>query len=187
MHNSTAASIAHDDGATADSRVTQCPKCDTAFRVTQQQLELANGRVRCGSCLDVFVAAQHWAATPDTPTLEIQAAPQIVATETAPQAAETGAVESAPPQKDSNEIEFSDAFLELDGKAAAPCSLTQVAISAEAEEGEEQWAKNILDDEESQAREPRNELRSCRRHASSAVRHFHAGSRTGRPVSACLH
>jgi predicted Zn finger-like uncharacterized protein len=153
MHNSTAASLAHEDGAIADSRVTQCPKCDTAFRVTQQQLELANGRVRCGSCLDVFVAAQHWAATPDTPSLEIQAAPQIVATETAPQAAET-----TPPQKDSNEIEFSDAFLELDGKAAAPCSLTQAAISAEAEEGEEQWAKNILDDEESQAREPKNEL-----------------------------
>lgn len=158
MHNSTASSLAHDDGAIADSRVTQCPKCDTAFRVTPQQLQLANGRVRCGSCLDVFVAAQHWATTPNTPTLEIPAVPHIVDTETAQQAGQSSSGEATPPQEDSNEIEFSDAFLELDGKAAAPCSLTREAISAEADESEEQWAKNILDDEESQAREPRNEL-----------------------------
>ena len=40
-------------------RVTQCPKCNTSFHVTQIQLRAANGSVRCGSCLHVFDALSH--------------------------------------------------------------------------------------------------------------------------------
>ena len=39
--------------------VTQCPKCQTAFRVTEPQLQAAHGAVRCGSCLHIFVADEH--------------------------------------------------------------------------------------------------------------------------------
>lgn len=42
------------------SRVTQCPKCQTSFRVTDAQLDIANGAVRCGSCLHIFNAPEHW-------------------------------------------------------------------------------------------------------------------------------
>jgi predicted Zn finger-like uncharacterized protein len=38
------------------SMVTRCPKCSTAFRITEAQLESAKGAVRCGSCLHVFKA-----------------------------------------------------------------------------------------------------------------------------------
>ncbi len=31
-----------------------CPACETRFRVTAEQLGVANGRVRCGACLTVF-------------------------------------------------------------------------------------------------------------------------------------
>lgn len=31
-----------------------CPGCETRFRVTDDQLAVANGRVRCGACLTVF-------------------------------------------------------------------------------------------------------------------------------------
>ena len=31
-----------------------CPACTTRFRVTEEQLGVANGRVRCGACLTVF-------------------------------------------------------------------------------------------------------------------------------------
>lgn len=34
--------------------VTQCPNCDTRFRVNEQQLQAAQGKVRCGACLTVF-------------------------------------------------------------------------------------------------------------------------------------
>jgi len=34
--------------------ITQCPNCETRFRVTEAQLQVAQGRVRCGACLTVF-------------------------------------------------------------------------------------------------------------------------------------
>lgn len=42
-----------------DSFVTQCPHCQTSFRVSHAQLSVARGVVRCGSCLQVFNAAQQ--------------------------------------------------------------------------------------------------------------------------------
>ncbi len=40
--------------------VTRCPQCHTSFKVTDEHLKIANGAVRCGSCLHVFQARQHW-------------------------------------------------------------------------------------------------------------------------------
>ena len=40
-------------------QVTRCPHCQTSFRIRTPQLEVANGLVRCGSCLQVFNARQH--------------------------------------------------------------------------------------------------------------------------------
>ncbi len=42
------------------SKVTQCPECKTSFRVSEAQLAIADGAVRCGSCLHIFKAPQHW-------------------------------------------------------------------------------------------------------------------------------
>ncbi|SDV05958.1 DUF3426 domain-containing protein [Pseudomonas mucidolens] len=42
-----------------DSFVTQCPHCQTRFRVNHAQLNVARGVVRCGSCLQVFSAARQ--------------------------------------------------------------------------------------------------------------------------------
>ncbi|GGK81233.1 DUF3426 domain-containing protein [Amphritea balenae] len=36
--------------------ITECPACTTRFQVTKGQLKIANGKVRCGSCLEVFNA-----------------------------------------------------------------------------------------------------------------------------------
>ena len=37
---------------------TQCPHCDTKFRVTEAQLQAADGIVRCGICNEVFKAIE---------------------------------------------------------------------------------------------------------------------------------
>ena len=37
---------------------TQCPHCDTKFRVTETQVQAANGFVRCGVCNEVFNAIE---------------------------------------------------------------------------------------------------------------------------------
>jgi predicted Zn finger-like uncharacterized protein len=42
-----------------DSFVTQCPHCQTSFRVSHAQLSVARGAVRCGACLQVFNAAKQ--------------------------------------------------------------------------------------------------------------------------------
>ena len=56
-----------------DSFVTQCPHCQTRFRVTHNQLSVARGVVRCGHCLQVFNAAKQLLAqnqaTPAAPLL----------------------------------------------------------------------------------------------------------------------
>lgn len=43
--------------------ITQCPRCQTRFRVTAEQLEAAAGRVRCGACLAVFQGREALAGT----------------------------------------------------------------------------------------------------------------------------
>lgn len=51
-----------------DHRITQCPRCGTSFRVTEAHLAVAAGAVRCGSCLHIFNARDHWTdAAPVTP------------------------------------------------------------------------------------------------------------------------
>ena len=44
---------------TQSSLQTQCPKCSTRFRVTDEQLGIARGKVRCGHCMDIFNAVEH--------------------------------------------------------------------------------------------------------------------------------
>lgn len=44
-----------------ESFVTQCPHCQTRFRVSRVQLGMARGAVRCGACMQVFNAAEHLA------------------------------------------------------------------------------------------------------------------------------
>jgi len=39
--------------------LTVCPQCQTTFRVSQAQLDAAQGKVRCGKCQKVFNAAEH--------------------------------------------------------------------------------------------------------------------------------
>jgi predicted Zn finger-like uncharacterized protein len=38
---------------------TQCPHCQTCFRISEAHLKVANGKVRCGSCQEVFDATDH--------------------------------------------------------------------------------------------------------------------------------
>lgn len=58
------------------TQVTQCPKCRTSFRVTEAQLGIANGAVRCGSCLHIFNAPDHWIGTQQPKSTAPAAAPK---------------------------------------------------------------------------------------------------------------
>ena len=40
--------------------VTQCPRCESTFNTSARMLEAAHGLVRCGACLSIFEADQHF-------------------------------------------------------------------------------------------------------------------------------
>jgi predicted Zn finger-like uncharacterized protein len=72
--------------------VTQCPECHALFRVSDGQMRLAQGQVRCGACLTVFDAHSHSLQRVDSAqqsTPAPQAAPQLSPAASAP-------VESSP-------------------------------------------------------------------------------------------
>lgn len=46
------------------SNTTQCPNCQTRFKVSDAQLGMAQGMVRCGRCSHVFNALDHLVPTP---------------------------------------------------------------------------------------------------------------------------
>ncbi len=39
--------------------LTQCPFCQTSFKVSEEQMQAADGVVRCGACWEVFLACQN--------------------------------------------------------------------------------------------------------------------------------
>lgn len=45
--------------------VTQCPGCESTFNTSARVLETAAGQVRCGACLTVFTADEHFISTND--------------------------------------------------------------------------------------------------------------------------
>ncbi len=77
----------------ASPLITRCPNCGTSFRVTESQLNAANGAVRCGACLQVFAADEHLISTADG-----RADDDLVdGTESGVRNDETGWEETAPP------------------------------------------------------------------------------------------
>lgn len=72
------------------STLTRCPHCETRFRVTEEQLGIARGKVRCGHCMEVFNARDH--AEPDP-------APSSPATESKP-STRTDSLQSPPNDTD---------------------------------------------------------------------------------------
>ncbi|MFU2329261.1 DUF3426 domain-containing protein [Pseudomonas sp. NFX98] len=93
-----------------DSFVTQCPHCQTSFRVSHAQLSVARGVVRCGSCLQVFNAAKQLLEQAGKEPV-VPAAPTVVET---PPAAEPRAIS----QKQWSAAELDLDSLDLDEELA---------------------------------------------------------------------
>ncbi|WP_236194650.1 DUF3426 domain-containing protein [Pseudomonas glycinae] len=99
-----------------DSFVTQCPHCQTSFRVSHAQLSVARGVVRCGSCLQVFNAAkqlleQHAGKEAVTPVAPSISEPPPI-NEPAP--VEPPAIVEAPEPRVISQKQWSAAELDLD-------------------------------------------------------------------------
>ncbi len=81
---------------------TCCPHCQTCFRITKAQLDVAQGKVRCGHCKQVFNGKQHLRdelpGQQDKPAAS-DSSPPPVTPETAPDTAEA-------PQSRATDIDF---------------------------------------------------------------------------------
>ncbi|SCK07326.1 DUF3426 domain-containing protein [Vogesella sp. LIG4] len=84
------------------SHTTQCPACQTKFKVTDAHLALAGGMVRCGRCNHVFHAPSHIAAEQEAPAAPAATPAQPVT----PPAAHAAA--AATPEDDDFELELPD-------------------------------------------------------------------------------
>ncbi|MCL1886401.1 MAG: DUF3426 domain-containing protein [Betaproteobacteria bacterium] len=54
--------------------ITKCPHCQTSFRVTEDQLKLYDGAVRCGVCQQIFNGVNHLQAEPPVLTDKLKTA-----------------------------------------------------------------------------------------------------------------
>jgi predicted Zn finger-like uncharacterized protein len=119
--------------------LTQCPNCETTFRVTADILRVADGQVRCGRCHTQFDALERLLEDGD------------------PQAAETGRFLQTPPepQRDPIEVDEPESMEEitLEGKHIEISGTYRVIEDADGQshtrrEVTEEWAE--IDDEPSE-------------------------------------
>tara|TARA_R110001592_G_scaffold127070_2_gene338604 strand:- start:731 stop:1954 length:1224 start_codon:yes stop_codon:yes gene_type:complete len=52
------------------SQLTQCPHCKASFKVSEEQINAANGKVRCGACLNIFDAIAYQISSQENAKLD---------------------------------------------------------------------------------------------------------------------
>lgn len=142
---------------TPSSLQTQCPKCRTRFRVTDEQLGIAKGKVRCGHCMDVFNAVEHQVGkTPAQSMPPAGPAPEKPASSFTSDTTEEEFLFADNPEEDAAEgryagtkltfsdDELSDSFRSFDDRDS---SLPDEADDEHAENVDESWAEAILDED----------------------------------------
>lgn len=109
------------------SYTTQCPACQTRFKVSDAHLALAAGMVRCGRCSHVFHAPSHF----DQASPVVEAPPVI----TTPASTAASRIEAAP--DDDFELELPDFHPERDAANLAPVAEPRAAAVSAPEAGAE--------------------------------------------------
>lgn len=150
---------------TQSSLQTQCPKCRTRFRVTDEQLGIAKGKVRCGNCMEIFNAKEHQlpgaqGSAPDTPDDSGGKSPPEGATATG-FTSEDPVLFDDNPEEDAEEDryagnkltfaddELSDSFRSFDPQDASEQDSPDSETSTE--EVDESWAEAMLQEDSTPA------------------------------------
>lgn len=146
------------------ARHTRCPQCKTRFRVTDAQLAIAKGKVRCGQCQSVFNALDHLLddPSPAPPREQTPPPPEPIAPvtqapasepEPKPEEEEEFLFEDNPEEDaternytgrpDRLEEEFSSSFLALDEEASWHDAMDEDLLEKPVDES---WADNLLEE-----------------------------------------
>jgi predicted Zn finger-like uncharacterized protein len=151
---------------TQSSLQTQCPNCQTRFRVTDEQLGIAKGKVRCGNCMNVFNAIEHQVISATGQKAGPPTAPEKPSPKSTPPDAsgvsEEDFVFADNPEEDAAEgryagtkltfsdDELSDSFRSFDEREAT--DYKDVDTDTSNEDVDESWAEAILKEDEPASR-----------------------------------
>jgi len=154
-----------------NQRLTQCPHCKASFKVSEDQISAANGRVRCGACMNIFDAIAYSISkiesNPDTEEAPSADSPPVDLEDTLLTALSDDTLFADNPEEDQQEAgysgsstfddQLSTSFLDLDNEQTPsdPYTTKFNTISGEISETDnlkepvdESWTQNILDDME---------------------------------------
>lgn len=107
----------------AMSAITQCPECGTCFKVSQDQLEVRHGLVRCGRCQAVFNATAHLRDGQPSPQLDLLA---TLAEQPAPSIATPG---EPAPERHEEQVPVGEATIPLAALPAEPQPAADIAAT----------------------------------------------------------
>lgn len=143
---------------TQGTLLTRCPHCDTRFRVTNEQLGIAKGKVRCGSCMEVFNALENRQESAQVPASGDKADPDTGAGESSSLSSEDNFVFQDNPDEDAAEgayagtrltfsdDELSDSFRSFDETDPASFDADDDE-NTESRSVDESWAEKMLFEE----------------------------------------
>lgn len=147
----------------SEQLLTKCPHCSTTFRLTQEQLAIAGGAVRCGACYQVFHAKEHIVKTSvieevreePAPTPPPQPQPDPFKTLNAPEEDDPYAEmdwdtnldidAQTSPDADLFDEEYQRKILEED-ENFAEFGLDEIAKPAKKDSNDESWAEQLLEE-----------------------------------------
>lgn len=147
---------------TQSSLQTQCPNCETRFRVTDEQLSVARGKVRCGNCMNIFNAIEHKVVSGKDKAGDSQppskSSPETEATKPGRFDDEEELIFADNPEEDATEgpyagskltfsdDELSDSFRNFDEPEESGYSNDD--LTPEKQNVDESWAEAMLNDDE---------------------------------------
>ncbi len=138
--------------------ITQCPHCNTSFRTRISQLQSADGMVRCGACLKIFVADDNLVPSPDLQTVTVEVVNLESTSNIEPQMAFEDSMEDSFNADESPGID--DEIITLDLADSLPNRITP-SIS----EHEPLW--ELLDEDDEHGRESPTDIEKEERHVIS--------------------
>ena len=149
----------------SNTHLTQCPHCQATFKVQDQHLNAAGGKVRCGSCLEVFNALENLTDTSVKASPPAQPVPAPAPTPQHQPEEESEFVFEDDPDEDSEDdsytgegafsSELSDSFLELDEDNSDHFASKEFEddiddeVIGKKKGPDESWAENMLEDDNS--------------------------------------
>ena len=120
---------------TASPFVTACPACGTRFRVNAAHLNAAGGHVRCGACLEVFVATDVLPAEEAQSAAAAQTLPEVIAEAASPESASPEELDTASESPRQHRFMVLEPLREASAAPSDPTTRRRAVLEGELEPG----------------------------------------------------